>query len=65
MEGDINSAENMGVIPRSVHAIFDYLEGIRADYTVRTSFLELYNEARPLLRYHHDVFGTPSVWYSF
>ena len=35
----------MGVIPRSVHAIFDYLDGISADYTVRTSFLELYNEA--------------------
>lgn len=45
MEGDITSAEQMGVIPRSVHAIFDYLDGISADYTVRTSFLELYNEA--------------------
>lgn len=44
MEGDITSPENMGVIPRSVHAIFDYLDGISADYTVRTSFLELYNE---------------------
>eukprot|EP00903_Cladosiphon_okamuranus_P005834 g5775.t1 len=44
MEGDITSHENMGVIPRSVHAIFDYLDGISADYTVRTSFLELYNE---------------------
>lgn len=46
MEGDITSPENMGVIPRSVHAIFDYLDGISADYTVRTSFLELYNEVR-------------------
>lgn len=46
MEGDITSAEHMGVIPRSVHAIFNYLEGISADYTVRTSFLELYNEVR-------------------
>lgn len=44
MEGDITSAEDMGVIPRSVHAIFNYLDGISADYTVRTSFLELYNE---------------------
>ncbi|CAM9901812.1 unnamed protein product [Scytosiphon promiscuus] len=44
MEGDITSPENMGVIPRSVHAIFNYLDGISADYTVRTSFLELYNE---------------------
>ena len=51
MEGDITSPENMGVIPRSVHAIFDYLDGISADYTVRTSFLELYNEvSRCLLR---------------
>lgn len=46
MEGDISSEDHMGVIPRSVHAIFSYLEGIQADYTVRTSFLELYNEAR-------------------
>lgn len=64
MEGDINSPENMGVIPRSVHAIFDYLEGIRADYTVRTSFLELYNEVKPCLHCHHDLFGTPCMWYS-
>ncbi|CAN0229208.1 unnamed protein product [Discosporangium mesarthrocarpum] len=46
MEGDISDDEMMGVIPRSVRAIFEYLEGISADYTVRTSFLELYNEAR-------------------
>lgn len=46
MEGDITCPDSMGVIPRSVHAIFEYLEGISADYTVRTSFLELYNEAR-------------------
>lgn len=44
MEGDISSVDNMGVIPRAVHAIFEHLEGISADYTVRTSFLELYNE---------------------
>ncbi|CAM9258449.1 unnamed protein product, partial [Phaeothamnion confervicola] len=44
MEGEIGSLELMGVIPRSVHAIFDRLERMNADYTVRVSFLELYNE---------------------
>jgi kinesin family member 11 len=34
----------MGIIPRSVHTIFEQLESLQADYTVRVSFLELYNE---------------------
>jgi kinesin family protein 11 len=44
MEGDISSDDHMGVIPRSVHAIFEALDSMQADYTTRVSFLELYNE---------------------
>ncbi|CAM9754593.1 unnamed protein product [Chrysoparadoxa australica] len=35
MEGNIQSQELMGVIPRSVHCIFEQLESMAADYTVR------------------------------
>eukprot|EP00897_Mesotaenium_endlicherianum_P001181 jgi/Mesen1/11063/ME000099S10506 len=33
-----------GVIPRSVQQIFDTLEGQDAEYSVKVTFLELYNE---------------------
>ncbi|KAK1408457.1 hypothetical protein QVD17_40247 [Tagetes erecta] len=33
-----------GVIPRSVKQIFDMLEGQNAEYSVKVTFLELYNE---------------------
>jgi kinesin family protein 11 len=46
MEGDIGCPENAGVIPRSVRTIFEKLDNIGADYTVRVSFLELYNEVK-------------------
>lgn len=41
MEGDFSSEEFAGIVPRSVNAILDYLEGSDADYSVRVSFLEL------------------------
>ena len=41
MEGDFNSEEFAGIVPRSVNTILDYLEGSDADYSVRVSFLEL------------------------
>lgn len=41
MEGDFNSEEFAGIVPRSVNAILDALEGSDADYSVRVSFLEL------------------------
>lgn len=44
MEGNINCSEQAGIIPRAVRAIFEKLDEIKADYTVRVSFLELYNE---------------------
>ncbi|GJD11590.1 Kinesin-like protein KIF11-A [Galdieria sulphuraria] len=33
-----------GVIPRAIRHIFHYLQDIQAEYTVRVSYLELYNE---------------------
>ncbi|KAH8925246.1 kinesin-domain-containing protein, partial [Atractiella rhizophila] len=33
-----------GLIPRTLHDLFDNLESIRSEYTVRVSFVELYNE---------------------
>ncbi|KAH0851634.1 hypothetical protein HID58_094593 [Brassica napus] len=37
-------AEAAGVIPRAVKQIFDTLEGQQAEYSVKVTFLELYNE---------------------
>ncbi len=44
MEGDINSEENAGIVPRSVKAILEQLEQSGSEFTIRVSFLELYNE---------------------
>jgi kinesin family protein 11 len=44
MEGDLTCAENAGIVPRSVKAIFEQLGGSGAEFTIRVSFLELYNE---------------------
>ena len=33
-----------GVIPRAIHQIFSILDANEAEYTVKCSFLELYNE---------------------
>jgi hypothetical protein len=41
MEGDIYSEEQAGIVPRSVKAILEQLEGSGAEFTVRVSFLEL------------------------
>jgi len=41
MEGDINSEEDAGIVPRSVKAILDMLEGSGTEFTIRVSFLEL------------------------
>lgn len=48
--GDRDSADGhslshrAGVIPRAIKQIFDTLKGQKTDYTVKVSFLELYNE---------------------
>jgi kinesin family protein 11 len=44
MEGDIHSEEHAGIVPRSVKAILEQLEASDSEYTIRVSFLELYNE---------------------
>ena len=41
MEGDINSEEHAGIVPRSVKAILEQLETSGAEFTIRVSFLEL------------------------
>lgn len=44
MEGNIHDQENAGIVPRAVRSIFEQLEAGEAEFTVRVSFLELYNE---------------------
>jgi kinesin family protein 11 len=44
MEGDIHSEEHAGIVPRTVNTILQQLEASDSEYTIRVSFLELYNE---------------------
>ena len=47
MEGALGSevSEHSGIIPRSIHTIFEQLQATKyEDYSVKVSFLELYNE---------------------
>eukprot|EP00887_Chlorella_sp_A99_P001275 scaffold14.g1275.t1 len=46
MTGEIGEelTPSAGVIPRAIHQIFAYLEGLNSEYTVKCSYLELYNE---------------------
>jgi kinesin family protein 11 len=45
MEGDLNSEEQQGVIPRAAQAIFDLLADPKyRDSEVTASYLEIYNE---------------------
>lgn len=46
MEGNMADPDGAGIIPRSVKAVFKHLEETRSEYSVRLSFLELYNEVR-------------------
>ncbi|GJY15091.1 kinesin-like protein KIN-5C [Tanacetum coccineum] len=41
LDGEMSS--EAGVIPRSVKQIYDMLEGQNAEYSVKVTFLELYN----------------------
>lgn len=41
MEGDINSEEQAGIVPRSVRGILQSLENSDSEFTIRVSFLEL------------------------
>lgn len=44
MEGSLGSAKDHGIIPRAVASVFEKLEASGADFTVRISFLEIYQE---------------------
>ncbi|ETM47628.1 hypothetical protein L914_07699 [Phytophthora nicotianae] len=45
MQGDLSpGSETAGIIPRSVRCIFDALEARGEEFSVRVSFLQLYNE---------------------
>ncbi|KAL3671776.1 hypothetical protein V7S43_003685 [Phytophthora oleae] len=45
MQGDLSpGSETAGIIPRSVRCIFDALETSGEEFSVRVSFLQLYNE---------------------
>lgn len=44
MTGDIHSRDLMGVIPRAVQEIFTFLETRDAEFSIKVSYLELYNE---------------------
>lgn len=46
MEGNMNDKEQAGIIPRSINKIFKHLESNASEYSVRVSFLELYNEVK-------------------
>ena len=41
---DVGLPADAGVIPRAVQQIFDTLESTLSEYTVKVTFLELYNE---------------------
>jgi hypothetical protein len=41
MEGDINSEEDAGIVPRAVRFILEQLESSGVEFTIRVSFLEL------------------------
>ncbi len=49
MEGEMGAGPLAGVIPRSLHMIFDKLQRNATEYSVRLSFLELYNEVREIM----------------
>ena len=44
MEGDLGSPSLKGIIPRSVEDIFQRLDSVSSDSSVKISFMELYNE---------------------
>ncbi|DAZ94548.1 TPA: hypothetical protein N0F65_002200, partial [Lagenidium giganteum] len=45
MQGDLSpEKEGAGIIPRSVRYIFDSLQSTQQEYSVKVSFLQLYNE---------------------
>lgn len=49
MEGDLEERHGKckpeaGIIPRAIHKLFETLDAQSADYSVKVSLIELYNE---------------------
>eukprot|EP00624_Nannochloropsis_granulata_P000420 evm.model.NODE_11697_length_9943_cov_24.499748.2 len=44
MEGELSNVKNYGLLPRAIISIFEKLDASAADYTVRASYLEIYQE---------------------
>lgn len=44
IEGDANDQEQWGMIPRAAKMIFDEMEAMKADFNLKVSYLEIYNE---------------------
>jgi kinesin family protein 11 len=44
MEGELTNTKNYGILPRAISSIFEKLDASAADYTVRVSYLEIYQE---------------------
>jgi hypothetical protein len=44
MEGEMGATANAGIIPRSLHMLFEKLTRTATEFSVRLSFMELYNE---------------------
>ncbi|KAI9326722.1 kinesin motor domain-containing protein, partial [Obelidium mucronatum] len=62
MEGDLDTCQgkHAGIIPRTLYRLFDKLEKEDSEYSVRVSFLEIYNEElRDLLS--NDEPGAPKL----
>jgi kinesin family member 11 len=47
MEGEMGATANAGIIPRSLHMLFEKLTRTASEFSVRLSFMELYNEVCP------------------
>ncbi|KAG0180518.1 kinesin motor protein cin8 [Apophysomyces sp. BC1034] len=76
MEGDLEErfgryASQAGIIPRTIHKLFETLEELGHEYSVKVSLLELYNEElrdllnntddRPILKLYEDSTGSGVV----
>jgi kinesin family protein 11 len=64
MEGDLIQIQgpNAGIIPRTLYSLFDILNRETSEFSVRVSFIELYNEELKDLLSAEDDFGKLRVY---